>query len=465
MPYEGELASKASHSDIVRNPEVAAFLGECMYLRPPGEEEASAMRAQFGEPPPFDQETLPERVMSVDGSWYEASMDDRLPSTKVAYVKIGSILILMREFQALRIDGGRFVDPFRVARLEDRNWPLTMPLPSANVRWRSASSVRDSFRGAVDAHLYAERTRFQAGDASSSLRATLFHLASARPGFQTGDATKLILHKCPVCEADSVEVSDTSDVQQCPHCGGEVFPSDVLRIWQEVGEFQSNAVAVTRFMLAIEHLLPVHFMRHLRSTSPRALSGLTFFLDGPLAVFGPPAWLHAALLKYIFETNEILHASDLQPVVVIGLQKTGQVVDHLSLVDRFLPPNRIMAVADEYRYRHILCGRDPAEKGFGENTYYGQDFLFKTPSGRAFVFALPYPCRTKGEIDDFANRKTDLGLYPGLSKALRLITHFESDLYTNAVVPIALAHRYTAISLVPGGHVLDLLTERAFEGA
>lgn len=43
----------------------------------------------------------------------------------------------------------------------------------------------------------------------------------------------------------------------------------------------------------------------------------------------------------------------------------------------------------------------------------------------------------------------------------KLISHFETDLYKNAVVPIALAHRYTAISLAPGGHVLDILTKQS----
>lgn len=43
------------------------------------------------------------------------------------------------------------------------------------------------------------------------------------------------------------------------------------------------------------------------------------------------------------------------------------------------------------------------------------------------------------------------------------IDHFESDLNVNAVVPIALAHRYTAISLSPGGRVLDILTKDALE--
>jgi hypothetical protein len=44
-----------------------------------------------------------------------------------------------------------------------------------------------------------------------------------------------------------------------------------------------------------------------------------------------------------------------------------------------------------------------------------------------------------------------------IERACDLIRHFEMDLYDNALVPVALAHRHASISLVPGGKVLDLL--------
>ena len=330
MPYEGQLAAKTSHSDLVRNPDVAGFLSECEYLTPPGREEAAAMAAKYLVPPPFDDAPLPATIMAIDGSYYEASMNERLPSTKVGYVKVGSVLILLQEYDSLRIDEGRFVDPFRVARLEDRNSPLAMPLPSANVRWKGRESVRDSFRAAVDDHLAGVRTRFNAKDPSTSLRTTLFHLASTRNGeLGTANPSLLKLHKCPnsACSATRILLQDLPEVQHCEACGIELYPSDVLRIWEEVDEYQSNATPMTRFMLAVEHLLPVHYMRYLLASSPVALSGLSFFVDGPLAVFGTPAWLHAELLRSISKTNANLRLRGLSPVLLIGLQKTGQVVD------------------------------------------------------------------------------------------------------------------------------------------
>jgi hypothetical protein len=132
------------------------------------------------------------------------------------------------------------------------------------------------------------------------------------------------------------------------------------------------------------------------------------------------------------------------------------------LIDRFLPQNRLFAIEDDYRYKYILSNREPAGNGFGFETYYGQDFIYKTPSNRTFVFGLPYSFPSKDMPGvDFPQEKVKWEYYPQLAKAVRLINELESDLYKNAVVPIALAHRYTAISLQPGGKVLDLLTRRS----
>jgi len=77
-----------------------------------------------------------------------------------------------------------------------------------------------------------------------------------------------------------------------------------------------------------------------------------------------------------------------------------------------------------------------------------------------FVFDLAYPVGDKSTAG-FAAASRDPNLYSSLSRALGLIQRFESDLYENATIPTVLAHRYTAISLRPGGQVLDLLTRRA----
>ena len=461
MPYEGELASKSSHSDFLKNPDIQDFLEHCEYLTPPSDAEAEAMAGRFVEPPEEDVK-LPSFIMSVDGSNYESNIDDKLPNTRVGYVKIGTMLISLEKFNSLH--AGKFVDPFKVAALQDDNASLTFSLPSANVRWGGKANVRDSFRAFMDMQFAHPRTRFVETDPGTSLRSTLFHLAALRAGkLGTGDPSRLKLHKCPNCETGEVEVNNSPDAQCCPACGGDIYPTDCLRIWEEVSDYQSNQVAITRLMQILEHLIPIHYMRYLMKT-PLLLSNMVYFIDGPLAIFGTSAWMHHSIMIFIHEINKKLKKFGQLPLTIIGLQKTGQVVDHVNLIDRFLPANRLYAIDDEYRYKYILTGREPSSNGFGSETYYGQDFIFKTPSGRTFVFALPYPYPSKNlQGIDFVKEKTRFENYPQLSLALRLITHLESDLYEKAVVPIALAHRFTAISLQPGGRVLDLLTKSALQ--
>lgn len=466
MPYQGERASKVSHSDIVKNPEVRAFLESCEHITEPSEEEGRAVASGFIEPPSGPGAmVLPERVIATDGSSYESSIDDRFPSTKVGYVKVGSVLIDMVQFNSLRVEEGRFVDPFRVAKLQRNNDSLTFSMPSANVILKGKSSLRDSFRAVIDEHLYSAKTRFVADDPGTSLRTTLFHMAARRAGpHGTQDPARLLLHLCPSCKHPDVEVKDIPGPQHCPECEAEVYPADCLRVWEEVADFQSNVEAFNRFMMLVEHMIPMHYLRFLVEKSPASLSSLAFFVDGPLAVFGNGAWLHGSIMKFLGEVRARMAELGQPNVLVIGLQKTGQVVDHVQVINRFIPSNRVFAIDDEYRYKYINAGKTPSGNGFGHETYYGQDFIFKTASGKVFVLGVPYPFESKAPAGiDFITAKTEIARYGDLGRALALVSHFETDLYQNALIPVALAHRYTSISLMPGGRVLDLLTRRAFE--
>ena len=410
-----------------------------------------------------DDVDLPQFAIAVDGSYYEASLNEKIPSTKIGYVKLGAILIPLNEFDQLKV--GRFVDPFRVADLQKGNASFTFFMPSANIRWGAQTAVRESFRAILDRQFCDEKTRFVPDDPRTSLRTTLFHLASQRPGeMYTGDPTKLKIHKCPNCGNGPITLEDIPEQQTCDACGAEVYPTDCLRIWEEVNEYQSNGTAISRLMLILEHIIPIHYMRFLLKKAPLLLSGVAFFIDGPLAIFGTAAWLHRSFMIFLEQANRRLEKFKLDPMLIIGLQKTGQIVDHVNYIERFIPNNRLYAIDDEYRYKYIFPGRQASANGFGFETYYGQDFIYKTGTGRTFVFGLPYPVNSK-EIPEmnFVQDKTNLDWYPQLAKALKLIDHFESDLYRNAVVPIALAHRYTAISLQPGGHVLDLLTKKSLQ--
>ena len=464
MPYKYEYADKTSHFDIVNNPEVIKFIKGCDFMTEPSEEEGKNVNELFVDAPQ-NNDSIPEKIIAIDGSYYEASVQNRIPSTKIGYVKIGSLLIDRMQYRDLRVFNNRYVDPFRVAKMQDNNSPITFPFPSSNIILKGKKNVRDSFRYIMDRHLYEHRTIKDRP--FTSLRTTLFHLASLRTGqLGTNDPNKLMIHKCPSCEQKQIELYDIPEEQYCPNCKSPIYPSDCLRIWEEVTDYQSNSVALLRFMNVIEHIIPIHYIRIVRELHKESfvtiLSNLAFFIDGPLAIFGNAAWIHAAILRYLNRINCEMQKYGKRSVLLIGLQKTGHVAEYFNLIENYIDNNKIFAITDDYRYKYITPNNEPSSNGFGYETYYGQDFLLKTESGRIFVFALAYPFAAKTE-KDFITEKTRYSNYDCLGKAVQLIKDFECDLYENAVVPIALAHKYTAISLEPGTKVLDLLSQTSIK--
>lgn len=69
-------------------------------------------------------------------------------------------------------------------------------------------------------------------------------------------------------------------------------------------------------------------------------------------------------------------------------------MEHARSINRFLKPNTYRIVDDKYRERYISGGRI-LNDNFGHETYYGQDFIFKTQTGRIFSIAIPYPFDNK----------------------------------------------------------------------
>jgi len=451
MPYDRQNAGKGGHSDFVRNPDVQAFLADCDYMREPSDLEAEAIASTFMPAPTGNPPWLPEYVVASDASKNDTPISDKLPSTQVGFIKVSHVLITMDSYSELIDPKTRFVDPFKAAELHRNAAPITFTLPGSNIRYQNAKSVKDGFRRAVFQQLNCNRGN---GGASQLKLSDMLLILN--------DKT-ISLEKCPSCLAkQSFSFSLTSQMRECPDCGEPVFATDWLRLHEDVSDFGDNTSAMTRMMNAVEHLLLAALVWQVFQADPRALAKMAFVMDGPLAIFGQPAKLHARIMELLDTVNAKLRQMRLEQLLVIGLQKTGEVMDHANLIARFLPGGVIRILDDEYR-NHYIKGNDSPVANFGNETYYGQDFLFKTERKRIFNFAIPYPFRSKsiaGGESGFSKSKIEIARYGTLiERACDLIRHFEMDLYENAIVPVALAHRHASISIVPGGKVLDIIAK------
>lgn len=448
MPYPRETAGKGGHADFVRNPDVAIFLESCAYLRTPSDEEAARIGSLFTSAPTGPEPMLPRLVIASDASKSDTPISERLPSTQVGFLKVSHVLVDMQKYAGLVPAGGRFVDPFRAAEIHREAHPVTFTMPGSNVRYKGNVSVKDGFRQALFDHL--SRVGSESGRGQSLLK-TLRDL----------EAGPISLGKCPVCQqAVSVIFDGVENEKPCPKCDMAIYVSDSLRLHEGISDFGDNSSAMTRMMNAVEHLMLASFIKQIQLESLHQLADLSFVMDGPLAIFGEPAKLSQRLQRLVHEVNSELARRNLKPMLVLGLQKTGGLMDHAKLIEAHIKPGSLRVVDDAYRNEYVTGADSPADN-FGNETYYGQDFLFRTERGRIFNFAIPYPFRDKSHAEGgagFAKAKIDLVHYGSLIlQACDLIRHFEMDLYDSAIVPVALAHRHASISLTPGGKVLDLM--------
>lgn len=447
MPYMRENAGKGGHADFVRNPDVQNFLSNCDYLREPSDEEGRALASRFQSAPRAIPPKLPKFVVASDASKNDTPINDKLPSTQIGFLKVSHVLVNMENYAGLLDPSSHFVDPFKIADMHRSASPITFTMPGSNIRYKGIASVKHGFRRALFDQMSVNR-----GDGQTPM------LLTKTLRVLVGSSLKI--NSCPSCGHNFCFEFINGDLEKCPQCSEEVFITDWLRLHEGISDYGDNSSAMTRMMNAIEHLMLGAYILQVFDVHPGALSDIAFILDGPLALFGEPAKLSFRLQALIHKVNMRLAELNLSSMLVIGLQKTGGLMDHALLLERFLDDGMLRLVDDDYRNTYIT-GSDSPASNFGNETYYGQDFLFKTERGRMFNFALPYPFPDKnhnGGGKSFALAKAEIERYGDqVQRACDLIRYFEMDLYDNAIVPVALAHRHASISLVPGGQVLNLL--------
>ena len=143
MPYQNEFADKTSHIDIVQNPDVEEFLNKCHKIKDIDDEELSSAEQWFDIPVDSGFHK-PDNIISIDGSFYESSIQQKFPSKKVGFIKVGVVLLKGKSLSAIQ-GTSRFVDPYEVAKIKENNESYSFVLPSTNICWNSAvGSATDS---------------------------------------------------------------------------------------------------------------------------------------------------------------------------------------------------------------------------------------------------------------------------------------------------------------------------------
>lgn len=448
MPYETvsgahEIASRLGHSAAA----VRAIVDRRTFHVPAETiqnvdtiRERIRPRSDFAAPSP--QERL-AAALAIDGSYVVEQVRDGLPSVLYGFAQAAAAYVDLGVLESQRAE--HFVDPYMIERAVNTAL-VTLDLPVSGAYTRAGVDIVTSWREALN-ELFRQK-KIDVNRLDQPLLDLLFLLHGT-----PGNPAATVPVNCPTqdCNRDIPVPPAGSD---CDACGVHLFPTDVLRIHEEVGEEDSNQSALGRLMSVIELLVLVGLATLLWEQSrQKALPTTLFIVDGPLAVFGTPAKLRGRALEYFQAMGR--NAPGRAPYVC-GIEKSGVLVDYARQLARhnILGPGDLLVCDEEIIARVVNANN---ARAYGKETYWGRKFVYRALDGRVVVPTVPPPT---GSPYDANGGQADPAAYPTLPAILDVIDRTGSSMYVDGIIPVAAAHGRAAFPIGVGTDVLRLVATK-----
>ena len=439
MPYEGEFATYRPIRRIAENESVIELLARMQRTDPA---QASVTLPIVNIRP---SEWQPEWVFAVDGSHQEELVENGYPGAEVAIVTIAGVFIDIAKIKEL--DSQRPVDP-KLFRKTEELTSTEAAFPGCNIVLDSDKSPQISLRKALF-EVFNKKHWFSHGE---SLLDTYEVLLKHKPA-----ALKQV---CPYaengeCREEYLRGTGTYPCQ-CP-CANTLHSTDALRIHERMLPDSANGQIFGEIMQVLERIMVIHVLRFLEQNQCLdLLCNIGFVIDGPLAVFGSPAWLHAAISHELYRINKAAKPfTDGRDLLMIGVEKSGRFVDHFERIDQnkdgvlgVFPSQRAGLLTDDYIKKNIIFSTSP--KQYGDSTYFGRKFFYKTASGARLVASLPFLDESHRDMT-----RAEPDQYPRLADALSLLDQLVSSRYPNSLSPLISAHAEASIPMNSGSRILE----------
>jgi hypothetical protein len=398
---------------------------------------------------------MPHYVVAVDGSYAPVTIRNGFPGAEAAYVTVASVLLDIAKTQHL--DRHRPVDP-REFRTTEQAESIDSALPGCNVVYEGDRCASDSLRRAV--YRVFESVRMSAD--GESLLDTYEALLAYKPPAATEQ-------KCPYddCASPDLAYLRGRGEYKCPcRHARPLYATDALRFHEGMQPAGTNGAMFAEIMQVWERVWILHILRTLEAkTWLSSLRRLAIVLDGPLAVFGHPAWLSQAIHQELCRLNGVVRrATGGQDLLLVGVEKGGVFAEHFDQLDQAdengtgtFPRQAAALITDDYIKKNIIFSDSP--KPYGQDTYFGRKFFYKTASGARIVALLPFLAEDHRNVE-----RAEPSQYPRLPDAMNLLDHLISSRYANALSPLIAAHAEAAIPLNLGKKVLEDLARKLMGG-
>ena len=260
-------------------------------------------------------------------------------------------------------------------------------LPGSNVVWEGENSSHSSFRKTFFEILAEERLAHD----SESLLQTYEGLLVYKPEDR--------LQRCPFdgCPGENAYKRAQGRYQCDCHLRTTLYSTDALRIHEGMAPEGTNGAMFGEVMQVWEAIWLIHILRYFEQRQwLHLLPEMAIFVDGPLAIFGHPAWLSKSILAELRRINGLVEkVTNGKQLLLVGIEKTGRFVDHFENLDRTsrggsgsIASGSVLLLSDYYIKRNISFST--SDKPYGADTYYGRKFFYKTRSGAKIVASTPF---------------------------------------------------------------------------
>lgn len=437
-----ERASKIAHVEIIKNPEVQAYVSQCVLPSAPSTESLTDMLTDLE----VALESGVSAVIAIDGGYTETYVREEYPSASVAFFTFGPLLFNLTDLRAL--DTKRFIAPEDLHKLKKIE-RYTLVLPTKGIRHTSQPTLAATIRRAV--YDFFEKKRGSEGDQLlASLRWFLFRRWKRAP-----EAVEVVLEHCPSgCGHERIVWAyGDPTATTCPGCGQPVYLTDCFRLHERVDEEVGGSGISAYVMTMLEQLVLVHLIHNILGMKPALLRNLLFIKDGPLAFFGLVAPLYRPMRELVEHLLTEPGGSSGPVLRVAGLEKSGAFVEHAAAIQEHMKPGSFLVVGDGYIRKHVIPGGTEGST-YGQNTYYGQKVFFRAPGGEMHVVTIP------GRSYKAEPKPADI---PHIHEILALIAELRCSMYDNALIPVALANKLVSLSDFPSQRILTTFVRQGLK--
>ncbi|MCU7919695.1 MAG: DNA double-strand break repair nuclease NurA [Candidatus Thiodiazotropha sp. (ex Epidulcina cf. delphinae)] len=444
MPYDNELAKYHVIRRIAESDQVKNFLNRCKIN--------DSAHSEFELPSSPTNlaraEWLPKWIIAIDGGNQEIPVENGFPGAEVSYISIASVMIDVELLQ--KLDAERPVDPAAFRKIQSTDADANV-FPGCNVNIEGEISSQASLRRQLKEVMEEGHLSADGESILDTYQALLKYKSEERP------------QNCPYDDCEKLGATyKRGDGEYKCDCRllRSLYSTDALRIHEGMEPGGSNGAMFSEVRQVMERIWLIHILHTLENKGwLSSLKKIVFVIDGPLAVFGHPAWLKDAIAKELQRINKLARETNDEDLFILGIEKTGAFADHLIALDinkdgspGRIEPGTVMLLDDGYIKRNIIFSE--SERWYGDQTYFGRKFFYKTKTGALIVGMTPF-------YDDEHSRlnKKNVSQFPRLSDALSLLDKLVSSRYPNAVVPLVEANAEAAIPMRLGTRVLEKLAK------